>query len=104
MGKEKLKLSFVNGGKPFATPHMTVKRQEELLEDIIDIEKKYKKNSDKYNREINKYMVMRVLKNIDDSITIDDINNMHPDDYVLLFDKIWNSGRELKREEDKNFR
>jgi len=95
MGKEKIKLSFVNDGKPFNIPHMTVKKQEELLEDMVEIEKKYKKDSDKYNRELNKYMIVRTLQNIDENVSLDDINNMHPNDYIVLFNMIWGSGREL---------
>jgi hypothetical protein len=95
MGKNKIKLSFMNDGKPFDIPHMTVKSQENLLEDMVGIEKEYKKDSEKYNREVNKHMVLRVLQGIDNSVSLDDINNMHPDDYLTLFNLIWSSGREL---------
>jgi len=95
MGEKKIKLSFVNDGKPFTIPHMTVTAQENLLEDIVELEKKHEKDSEIYNRELNKCMVVRVLQGIDDSITVKDINNMHPDDYIRLFNMIWSSGREL---------
>jgi len=94
MGK-KIKLSFVNDSEPFMVPHMTVKKQEELLDDMTQIEKTMKPTDPKYNREVNKHMVKRVLQTIDPSITIDDINSMHPDDYIELFNMIWSGGREL---------
>jgi len=101
MGKEKIKLSFVNDGKPFNIPHMTVKKQEELLEDMVEIEKNYKNKPEIYNREVNKHMVKRALQTIDESVSLDDINNMHPDDYIKLFTMVWNSGRELSGDEEK---
>ena len=97
----KIKLSFVNDGKPFIVPHMTVKKQEELLEDMTELEKKYKEGTLEYNREVNKYMVLRILQNVDESVTLDNINNMHPDDYIKLFNMFWSGGRELSSDEDK---
>ena len=94
MGK-KIKLSFVNDSEPFMVPHMTVKKQEELLDDMTQIEKTMKPTDPKYNREVNKHMVKRVLQTIDPGIDIEDINNMHPDDYIELFNMIWSGGREL---------
>jgi len=94
MGK-KIKLSFVNNNEEFVVPHMTVKKQEELLDDMTQIEKTMKTTDPKYNREVNKHMVKRVLQTIDPSVDIDDINNMHPDDYIDLFNMIWSGGREL---------
>ena len=98
MGNKKIKLSFVNDGKSFTVPHFTVKANEELLEDLVELEKKYGRNTEKYNKEINKHIVVRALQTVDDSITIDDINNMHPDDYITLFNMIWSGGRELSDE------
>ena len=103
MGKNKISLSFVNDGKEFVPPHMTVKGQEELLKDLVELEGTHEKDSDEYNRESHKYMILRCLQTIDKSITLEDINNMHPDDFMYLFELIWNSGRELKRD-DGNFR
>ena len=103
MGKNKISLSFVNDGKEFVPPGMTVATQEKLYEDMVKIEKKHKQGSSKYNREVNKMIVLRTMQIIDKSITYEDINNMHPDDYVILFDMIWISKREITGE-DGNFR
>lgn len=105
MGKNKISLSFINDGKNFTVPHMTVKAQENLLEDIVKLEKKYKNNQKKYNTEVNKYMMMHVLQTVDSSVNLDDINNMHPDDYIKLFSLIMDGGRELTEPVgDKKFR
>lgn len=105
MGKNKIKLSFINDGKSFTVPHMTVKAQENLLDDIVKLEKKYKDNEKKYNTEVNKYMMMHVLQTVDNSVTLEDINSMHPDDYIKLFSLIMDGGRELTESVgDKKFR
>lgn len=102
MDEKKIKLSFVNDGKSFNLPRMTVKRQEELMESIVDIEKKYT-DEKKQNQESNKLLVLKTLQVIDGSITLDDINNMHPEDFIVLFNMIWDKGRELTGE-NRDFR
>jgi len=97
---EKIKLSFVNGGKPFDIPHMTVSRQEELMEKIVEVEKKYS-DEKKRNQEINKYMVLKTLQLVNKDVNIEHINNMHPDDFVFVFQMVWDKGREIHSE--KNF-
>jgi len=96
---DKIKLSFMNKGQPFKLPPMTVKRQEELMEEMVKLEKNIE-DQEKYNREINKQMVLKTLQKVDDSITMEHINNMHPDDYIKLFSLIWGEGRELGDESD----
>lgn len=107
----KIKLSFVNGGKNFDIPKMTVKRQEELMEEMVRIEKETEKIEDKekqqriYNREFNKYLVLKTLQIVDSSVSVDDIESMHPDDFVRIFGFIWKEGKELDEKDDnKSFR
>jgi len=104
MGKNKISLSFVNEGESFTVPHMTVKSQEMLFKDMTTVEKTYKQDTPEFMRELNKYMLLRVLQNVDDSITLDDINNMHPDDFVELLTLINDRGRELTKSDAGNFR
>ena len=104
MGKNKIALSFVNEGKGFTVPHMTVKSQEYLMKDMVKIEKKHKKESNEFLRELNKYMILRILQTVDKSVALDDINNMHPDDFVELITMINEGGRELVKSDAGNFR
>jgi len=90
---DKLKLSYVNGGKPFKLPKMTMEKQEEVMEQMVKLEEKLE--GEKFNREVNKFIMLKTLKEIDDSVTIDNINKMHPDDFIFLFGKIYDEGREL---------
>jgi hypothetical protein len=100
--EQKIKLSFVNNGKPFVIPHMTVKRQEEMMEEMVKLEKKL--DGDKFNREMNKVLVLKTLQIIDKDVTKENIDNMHPDDYIELFTMIWDKGRELSKGEKLDFR
>ena len=102
MDNKKIKLSFVDGGKEFLLPNMTVKRQEELMESMVKLEDKYE--GDKYNREVNKQLVLLTLQAIDKSVTLNNIENMHPDDYITLFGLIWDRGRELEKSDASDFR
>ena len=79
---------------------MTVERQEQLMEEMIKFEKKDDKD---YNKEFNKRLMWKTLQIIDKTVKLDNIKNMHPDDYVILFGKIWNKGRELTKG-DEDFR
>jgi len=99
---KKIKLSFVNDGKEFILPAMTVEKQELLMEEMVPLEKDIA--IENRNREMNKRMVLNILKEIDDTVTLDQINKMHPDDYIFLFTKIWNSGKELTKSDEKDFR
>lgn len=100
---EEISLSFVNGGKKFVIPHMTVRRQEDILKIMADIEKK-KLSEDEKNNEINKQLVYKMLKEVDNSVTMDNILDLHPDDYIFLFTTIMESGREIKSDKGKDFR
>jgi len=97
--EKKIKLSFINKGQAFELPDMTVERQEKLMEDCVELEEKYDINSTKYNREFNKLLVLYTLKEIDKNVTLENINKMHPDDYVYIYRKIWDKGREINSDE-----
>jgi len=85
---------------------MTVSRHEEWLEEIAKLEKeeKYKKNRGKFEKEMNQILVWKTLQIIDESVSLDDIKNMHVADFVFLSNNIWEAGRELTKGEEKDFR
>jgi len=91
---KKISLSFVNGKKEFEIPRMTVKKQETIMEKMVEIEKQ-KGTKFNYNTEIGKIALLVCLQEIDTKVKIEDIENMHPDDFRFLFDEFWNNGREL---------
>lgn len=101
--KEKLKLSFVNNGKEFEIPKMTVKKQELVMEEVAK-QNKESMNTEKYNALLGKLMLLNSLKEVDPNVTLEDVEGLHPDDFALLFSKFWNSGRELTGGDNENFR
>jgi len=98
---KKIKLSFVKGNSEFEVPKMTVRRQEELMDTVKELKIDETKEQVRFNREFNKYMILKSLQAVDPKVTLEDINNMHPDDFLYVFNCIWNSGREIRS--DKNF-
>ena len=98
---EKIKLSFVNDGKLFVVPQMNVQRQEEILEEL---NKRENLAEDKFMREYNKVLVWKSLQIIDEKVSLEDIMNMHPEDYAFLVKLFWNKGKELVKGDDENFR
>ncbi len=98
---DKIKLSYINGGKPFDLPKMTMKRQEAIMEKMVELEDTY--TGDKLNREVNKYILLKTLEQIDDKMTMAVIDEMHPDDFMQVFSKLYGTGRELTSD-DKDFR
>jgi len=103
---EKIKLPYINKGKAFDLPNMTVAMNEKYLDILAEKEKEFgKDNLEKINREANKHFLLYVLKQIDDTVTLDTILNMHPNDFLYLFNSMWESGELLtKKGDDTNFR
>lgn len=99
METKKIKLSFVNNGEEFYMPYITVQMQEEIMEDIVELEKTIKPDTEKFLREANKIMLQRVLQKIDKSVSLENINNLHPDDYIELIKMMNQGGRELSKDE-----
>jgi hypothetical protein len=97
MNKEKIKLSFVNNKEEFILPTLTVEIHEEIMEDMVEVEKKInpKGNEKKYAVEANKYMILRVLQKVDPSVKYENVSKLHPDDFYLLIAMINTGGREL---------
>jgi len=95
----KYKLSFINNGKEFSIPRMTVESHEQAMDEMIQYGKL---PEEKYNRLFNKHLILVQLQKIDKNVTLKDITGLHPDDYLDLFQKIWDSGR--SRKSDSKFR
>jgi len=100
---KKIKLSFINEGKEFEAPHITVKMQEEILEEMSKLDSN-KMSKEKYNSILNRSFILKVLNKIDDKVTVKHIDDMHPEDFITLFGIIWEGGRELVSDDEGNFR
>lgn len=91
MTKKKYSLSFVNDGKPFNMPKWTVEKHKRVLHKLS----KRKKMSEQDKEDFFQYYVIyETLSTIDDSVTLKNIKELHPEDSVLLFNAVYNAGRE----------
>jgi hypothetical protein len=101
MEKRKLSLKSVNDGEHFVLPTVTVKIQEKYMEKLAEIEKK-DYSDDKQLSESNKALLLTMLQEIDPSVGLSDIENLHPADFMTLVEEINNTymeGREIVDEE-----
>jgi hypothetical protein len=103
--EQEYKISFVNKGKPFKLSRWTVKKHNDILRKSAQ----YEKDNPDMNEEerLNKYqtyLILEGLKEIDESVKEDDIEDMHPIDRNELFAAIFNNGREGITSDAANFR
>jgi len=102
--ENEISLSFVNKGEPFILPKMTVKRQEKTFEMLAEYEKRDDMSEFQKNNMVNKRLLLDILQNVDSKVSIDDIDNMHPEDFIFIVNKVMSSGRELEVAPRKGFR
>lgn len=91
-----------NNGKPFYLPTWTMEKQEEFLQTMTELEEPYKDlPEEEKTKEINKlettfkyYVILISLKEIDDSITIEDLQKgLHAEDCITLYNACYLSGK-----------
>ena len=90
------KLKFVNGGSPFEMPEWTVGKHEKLLKTMIPFDEKLKldvlKKSD-YDKIYRENMILSSLNEIDKNVNETHLKSMHPDDFIDLWEAVYNSGK-----------
>lgn len=92
MTKKKYSLDFVKNGNPFVMPKWTTKKHKAAL---VQMNKECDGMSDEEkNDEFNYYIIFQTLKQIDPSVEISKIREMHPEDIIALFDAVYNEGRQ----------
>jgi len=91
MTKKKYSLDFVNKGKPFSMPKWTTKKHKAALEELL---KECKGMSDEEkNDEFNYYVILQTLRQVDSSVTVEDVKTLHPEDMIQLFNDVYNAGK-----------
>jgi len=89
---KKYSLKFVNDGKPFVMPKWTVGKHKAAL---AQLNEECKNMSDEErNDEFNFYVIYQTLKQVDSDVSIDAIKELHPEDLILLFNEVYNAGKE----------
>ena len=87
----KLKLKFVNKGKPFEVSEWTVEKHEKTLEACIKSTEKMSKSQQ--DAEFRYYVIYAGLKEIDSSVEFETVRNLHPENIIELFNIIYNAGK-----------
>ena len=91
MENKKLTLPFVNSGEPFAIANWTLGKHETALAHMAKIEGDMSENeSDSLFRY---YVVLIGLQEIDDSVSIEDVKSLHPENMLELFKLIYYAGK-----------
>ena len=88
---KKYSLPFVNDGKPFELPPWTVIRHEAAINKCMEAVKG--KSPEFQDKELRFYVILESLQVIDDSVTIQQIKEMHVDDMLALFEEAYNAGK-----------
>jgi hypothetical protein len=102
--EQEYKISFVNKGKPFKLSRWTVKKHNDVLKKASEFEIKNKDaTEDDRNMYYQTMLILTGLKEIDENITYEDIENMHPIDRNDIFAAIFNCGREGITSDAANF-
>jgi len=100
----KYNLPFINKGNPFSMPNWTTKKHEAALTEMLEETEQFKKykgdkviNQDEVDKIQNDYfkyyVILQSLREIDDSVSIDDLIPLHPDTLVQLFNAVYSAGR-----------
>lgn len=80
-----------NKGKPFTLPVWTVDKHEDALDECLENTQDMK--PEEKDKELRYYIILRSLREIDDSITYDLLKIMHPEDLFDLFEAVYSAGK-----------
>ena len=89
--EKKLSLPFVNDGKPFTVGNWTVEKHEKALQ--LMGEELGNLSPEETEKELKYYIVFVGLSELDDSVTIDIVRNLHVDNLIELFTIIYYKGK-----------
>jgi len=100
--KKEYQLPFVNKGKPFVIGKWNVIKHKRVLKEVAKAEENNTKLTDEEKDELfQDALILLGLREIDESVTIEHLNNMHPQDKKSLFTAVYFSGREGITKRDK---
>ena len=89
---QKYNLKFINKGKAFCMPKWTTGKHKAALAMMVE-ECKGMTDSE-MSEEFNFYVIYQTLHQIDNSVTIESIKELHPEDLIELFNAVYNAGKE----------
>lgn len=97
------KVKKFNAGKPFKMPSWTVLKHNELLADVAKLEEpilenekltdeQKKKQRAKLDTQYQYLLILKSLREVDGSVTQKDLETLHPNDLVALFNAVYYAG------------
>lgn len=106
MKKTKYNLPFVNKGKEFTLSNWTFGKQQSILEKTAEIEDEYKGREKELDIKYRHMIILQGLHEVDESVTEQDLIDMHPDDKIALFAAVYLQGKRgiIAPEKKKDFR
>ena len=105
MKKTKYSLPFILEGKEFTLGNWTVSKQEQVFEETAKLEEAYKGKEKELDKKYRDFIILKGLREIDESVTEDDLRGMHPDDKDALFIAVYLQGkRGIISTDKKDFR
>jgi hypothetical protein len=101
--RKQLQLKEINDGKKFVMPIPTVRSYEKYMAQLSEFEEKL--DEEEFLKESNKIMLVSLLQEVDDTVNLETINNMHPMDFQILMGecaKVYDEGGQIKDDDKKN--
>lgn len=83
-----------NNGKPFCVPHWTTQKHKAALAQLVKESDDKKLSKEEENDLFNYYVILQTLRQIDNTVTVEDIQTLHPEDLIELFSVIYNAGKQ----------
>lgn len=107
--KQKYSLPFVNKGKPFELDGWNVRKHKAVLKIVSEFEEKNPKASkDEKDEYYQNTLILYGLRIVDENVTVDDLDTLHPADKTALFAAIYYQGRKgityTEKGDEGNFR
>jgi len=87
----KIKLPFINNGKPFTIGVWTTEKHEKALTLMLNDLKNA--SDEQRTKEFKYYVILVGLQEIEPKLTIKQIKNLHVEDIADLFNVIYNAGK-----------
>lgn len=100
--RRKLHLKEINEGKQFVMPIPTVRSYEKYLAKLAKLEEEC--DGKDFSINANKVMLVSLLQEIDESVSISTIDDIHPMDFQILMEelgKVYDEGGEMSNGDDK---
>jgi hypothetical protein len=99
-------IPFIKNGEPFEMTNWTVRKHEELLENMIPYDEQLsaeKITQKEYDRQYRLRMILLSMREIDPKVEEKNLLELHPDDFIELWIACYNSGKRGIKKDNQDF-